>query len=113
MNADPRKKFSTATRFEKIKRSALYRVGQHRLWFDARNRETPKGRLKLTGRLKIKGPVKLLHIYKRANINEVPLSERLWICELMWRDEERIIGEYDLGTQVTEMEAIAWAVKVR
>ncbi len=94
MNVNPRKKFSTATRFEKLKRSALYRVGQHRLWVDRR---------------KVKGPVKLLHIYKRANINEVPLSERLWICELMWRDGERIIGEYDLGIEVTEMEAIAWA----
>ena len=94
MNVNPRKKFSTASRFDKIKRSALYRAGQHRLWVDRR---------------RVKGPVRLLHIHKRMNVHEVPLSEQLWVCELMWRDENRIIGEYDLGTEVNEMEAIAWA----
>jgi len=92
---NPRKKFSTASRSDKLKRSALYKVGQHRLWIDGR---------------KVKGPVKLLGIYKRGKMGvDGALGERLWVCELMFRDEERIIGEYDIGTEVTDMEALAWA----
>ena len=78
-------------------RSSLYKPGQYRLWIERR---------------KIKGPVRLIDV-KFVNEREiypgVEADERLWQCELMWCDEVRLIGEYDLGIEVNEMEAIAWA----
>jgi hypothetical protein len=90
----PREKFSSATRRDKVSRASLYQKGQYRLWI--------KGR-------KIQGPVKLLGVSYLGNCPEATGDERVWQCELMFRDEVRTIGEYDLGVEVNEMEAIAWA----
>lgn len=95
--ANYRKIFSTASRVDKVKRSAPCKMGQHRLWIDG---------------WKIQGPVKLLHIYKRWKMGvDDALSERVWFCELMFRDEVRAIGEYDLGAEINAMEVMAWAAK--
>jgi hypothetical protein len=90
----PRKRFSTASRVDKIKRSALYKKGQYRLWIRGR---------------KIQGPVKLLGVTYLGNCEEASGDEHVWQCELMFRDEVRTIGEYDLGVEVNEMEVLAWA----
>lgn len=92
----PRQKFETASRDDKIRRSRLYRKGQHRLWI--------KGR-------KVVGPVRLNGTVYSVEPKDVGASEdeRLWECELMWCDGKQVIGEYDLGTEITDMEALAWA----
>lgn len=92
----PRRKFQSASRDDKIRRSSLYHKDQHRLWI--------KGR-------KIAGPVRLVGVVYSVEPEDVGASkdERLWECELMWCDGNQVIGEYDLGTEITEMEALAWA----
>jgi hypothetical protein len=38
-------------------------------------------------------------------------SERVWVCEFLTDNRVANIGEFSLGNQVTDMEAIAWAAK--
>ena len=92
----PRQKFASASQEDKFRRAALYEKGQYRLWINKR---------------KVGGPVRLKGVTYSTNPESVGATEgeRLWVCELMWCDGEQVIGEYDLGTEITEMEAIAWA----
>lgn len=94
----PRERFAGATPEDKRRRSLLFGPGQVRLFNDGR---------------RVIGPVKLL--YGTATINPASVTggftvgERVWYCELMYADETADIGEYSLGAELTEMEAIAWA----
>ena len=88
--------FPDATRQDLSRRSRLYQKDQVRLW--------------ITGR-KIRGPVKLLGTTITTDPEDCGAfkEERIWICEFMFEEDTRAIGEYDLGTELNEMETIAWA----
>jgi hypothetical protein len=92
----PRVRFQNASQEDKARRAALYKKGQYRLLIQGR---------------KVLGPVRLKGVTYDVNPEDCGASsdERIWIVELLWREEERAVGEYDLGVEVNEMEAIAWA----
>ena len=97
--AELRARFHNASRQDKARRANLYRKGQVRLWICGR---------------KIRGPVELLGVTYGDEADEQAnalVDERVWLCRTTFEGDEefRYIGEYDLGTQVNEMEAIAWA----
>jgi len=91
-----RTKFENAARAEKVARTYLYHKGQIRLLFQGR---------------KILGPVMLLGVTFSVEPETVGAveDERVWHVALLWKDEERDVGEYDLGSLVdNEMEVLAW-----
>lgn len=106
--ANPRKRFSNSSVVDRRARSLLYKEGQVRLFFNGR---------------KIMGPVKLrLPTFFFApedveggwysNDRGFFTPERVWWCELVYEDRVTRIGEYSLGSKLTEMEAIAWAASL-
>ena len=98
-----RDRFASASHEDKRKRTRLYRMGQVRLLIRGRRSVGP---VKLLGRTYAFDPEDVDGGYwKSDNFQD---SEPVWICEYLFEEKTGPIGEYSLGSELNEMEALAW-----